>query len=126
MQGMGWDQGPSGGGKGRWLEEVAPKVFFTLACDASEAGTEFLAASSHPSGPCLAGVRGASLAVGWNGRTQKKVPLPLLSLAHGLTSIWFLLISSPLDPNICHVKCYLKALEKLSLLEKISSRSSVL
>lgn len=76
----------------------------------SEAGTKLLAASSHPSSPPppLAGVRGASLAVGWSRGNAAKVPLTLLSLAHGLPSIWFLLVAFPLDHNICHVKCYFK------------------
>ena len=86
-----------------------------------EAETDFLAASSHLSWPHLAGV-GV-----WTGCTHtQKGPLTLLSLVYGLTSLWFLLISFPLDHNICHVKRYLKVLEKLSLLEKMYLRSSVL
>lgn len=72
VQGMGWDQGPSGGARGGGWGRLPPKCSLLWYVMPSEAGTEFLAASSHPSGPRLAGVRGTSLAVSWNGRTHKK------------------------------------------------------
>ena len=108
------------------MEEIAPEVLFALAHDALGGRDRVSDHLSPPLWAPLGGIGGGtSLAIGCRGGHTEKVPLPLLSLAHGPASIWFLLISFRLDHNICHVKCYLKVVEKFSLLKEIHLRSSV-
>lgn len=56
-------------------------------------------------------------------RHTEKLPLTPLSPAHGLTFTWFLLTSFRLDLNICHVKCYLRMVEKHHFERKYALRA---